>query len=212
MTKFEDKKNIREILKKHSPKGVKKAKRIFSFKYPKLFILTLSIIVAYFLFTQPNIQSFILKLEQFSYIGILIAGILISFGFSAPFSIGFFLIVNPDNILLATLIGGTGAMLGDLLIFKVIKMSFMDEFKMLSKKEKIKDIKSLVEKNIGVKIQHYLTYIFAGILIMVPGLPDEIGVTLLAGLTTIKTKTLAIIAFALHTTTIFIILSLGITI
>ncbi|MBU2458782.1 MAG: hypothetical protein KKB29_00235, partial [Nanoarchaeota archaeon] len=70
MTKFEDKKNIREILKKHSPKGVKKAKRIFSFKYPKLFILTLSIIVAYFLFTQPNIQSFILKLEQFSYIGI----------------------------------------------------------------------------------------------------------------------------------------------
>ncbi|MBU2503689.1 MAG: hypothetical protein KJ879_01390 [Nanoarchaeota archaeon] len=212
MTKFEDKKNIREILKRHSPQGVKKAKRIFSFKYPKLFLLTLSIIVAYFLFTQPTIQSFILKLEQFNYIGILIAGMLISFGFSAPFGIGFFLIANPDSIWLATLIGGTGAMLGDLLIFKVIKMSFMDEFKTLNKKGVIKNIKGLVEKNIGVKIQHYLTYIFAGVLIMVPGLPDEIGVTLLAGLTTIKTRTLAIIAFALHTTAIFLILSLGLAI
>ena len=50
-------------------------------------------------------------------------------------------------------------------------------------------------------------YAFVGILIASP-LPDEIGVIMLAGLTKINFKILAIISFILNTLGILIILSL----
>jgi len=55
-----------------------------------------------------------------------------------------------------------------------------------------------------VLIRHYLLYVFAGIILATP-LPDEVGVSMLAGLTTIKPMKLAIIGFILHSAAIFCI-------
>lgn len=202
--------HVHRTIKKHAPKSVKKAQRLSSFKYPKLLILFLSIVLSYYLFSQPTVQSLVAHLDDLSYLGIFIAGSLITFGFSAPFSVGFLLAAQPSNILLAGLIGGLGAMIADLTIFRIIKDSFMNEFHELNKTHVIKKIEKIVEGHHHVIVSHYLLYLFAGLLIALPVLPDEIGVSMLAGLTTINPKKLAIISFTLHSLSIFIILYLNI--
>lgn len=182
-------------------------KKLFNFKYPKIILLVLAIILAYSLFRNQFIQDFVSHLGALSYVGILIAGILFAFGFTAPFSVGFFINLNPSNIWLAGIVGGFGALIADLIIFKTIKISFEDEFKRLRNSKAIIKIKKLIEKGLAERIKIYLMYAFAGILIASP-LPDEAGVIMLAGLTKINAKSLAIISFILNTLGIIILLIL----
>jgi hypothetical protein len=197
-------KKIHRKLKKHSPEGVRKAKKIFSFKYPKLFLLSVLIIVAYAIFSMPFITEFMESFSKLGHLGVFISGFLTSTGFTTPFGIGLLTKINPDNILIAALIGGLGATVADLFIFKTIKFSFADEFKKLEKTKVIEEIESIVKKNKHVLIRHYLMYIFAGIMFITP-LPDELGVSMLAGLTTIKPANLAVISFFLHSIMILFI-------
>jgi len=180
-------------------------RRLFKFKYPKIFICIITIALAYIMFKNPNVDSFVSHLGALSYLGIFIAGILFAFGFTAPFAVGFFIVLNPSNILLAGVIGGLGALLSDILIFKIIKLSFIDEFNNLKKTKVFVRLSFLIDKTVKGKIKIYLMYIFAGILIASP-LPDEIGVTMLAGLSKIKLNTLAILSVLLNTLGILIIL------
>lgn len=183
-------------------------RRLFRFKYPKLFLLIVLTIFAYFLFSNLDIQSFVVGLEDLSYIGVFIAGIFFSFGFSAPFAVGFFLTANPSNIFIAAIIGGFGSMIADLTIFKIIRFSFIDEFRKLEKTKAISEINSLFSHKPLSKIKIYILYVFAGIIITSP-LPDEVGVSMLAGLTKIKTYILAVISILLNTLGIFILIFLG---
>lgn len=180
-------------------------KRLFNFKYPKIFGLIIAIILAYIIFTNPLVDNFVLGLDKLEYLGVFIAGMLFSFGFTAPFSAGFFIVLNPSNIWLAGVIGGLGAMISDLLIFKFIRFSFRDEFNNLTKEKASKRLKSKINKITGNKIRIYLMYIFAGFLIASP-LPDEAGIIMFAGLTKIKTKFLALIGFLLNTLGILILM------
>lgn len=203
--KIRSHKHIHERIRKKHPEAFKKSKSISRLKYPKLIIFVLCIIFAYVIFKNPKVVELISHLESLNYIGILIAGFFIAFGFISPFGIGFLTAVNPEKIFLAAMMGGFGAAIGDFIIFKTIKFSFLNEFNEIKKSKTAKFIEEVVDKNTPVKIHHYLLYVFAGFFIATP-LPDEIGVSLLAGLTTIKLKILLTIAFVLHTIGIFIIL------
>lgn len=182
-------------------------KKLFKFKYPKIMLLLVMIVFSYFIFRNPSISNYLSHLGNLGYFGVFLGGILFAFGFTAPLSIGLFISLNPSNIWIAGIIGGFGALISDLLIFKFIKISFKDEFKRLSKTKTIKSIGFLIQRSLGVKIKVYLMYVFAGILIASP-LPDEIGVIMLASLTKINFKILTIISFILNTLGILIILSL----
>ncbi len=181
-------------------------KRLFRFKYPKIALLILTIILAYFIFKNTQLASFITHLGTFRYFSIFLAGIFIAFGFTAPFAVGFFISYTPQNIWLAAIIGGLGAMVGDLIIFNFIRVSFKDEFDELKHTRIYKQINFFFSRALG-KIWIYLMYVFAGIIIVSP-LPDEAGVTMLAGLTKIKQSVLAIVAFILHTIAILILLAI----
>jgi len=202
---------IHHKLKKRAPKAVHKVKKLFRFKYPKLFLFVVCIALAYILFNIPEINNWVGGLGKLSYFGIFMAGMLIAFGFSAPFSVGFFIVAEPNNLLLATLIGGLGAAFSDLLIFKTIKFSFQEEFNELEKTKTIQKIEKIIKSNKNIILRHYLLYVFAGILIATP-LPDEVGISMLAGLTTIKPRKLVLISFFLHTIAIFLILYFSIII
>lgn len=195
---------IHKKLRKHSPNGVKKAKKIFSFKYPKLFLLIILILLAYYIFSMPFIPKFMESFNKLGQLGVFISGILTSIGFTTPFGIGLLVKINPNSIWIAALIGGLGATVADLFIFKTIKFSFADEFEKLEKTKVMEEIGDIVKKNKHVLIRHYLMYIFAGIMLITP-LPDELGVSMLAGLTTIKPVRLAAISFVLHSIMIFFI-------
>lgn len=183
----------------------KALKIIAGYDYPKLTTLVICIILAYFLFSNPSTQTYVSHLGNYGYLGVFIAGMLFAFGFTAPFSVGFFISLNPSNIWIAGIIGGLGALVSDLIIFSTIKVSFEDEFKRLRNSKTFVGITRLIERNIKEKIRIYLMYAFAGILIASP-LPDEAGVTMLAGLTKINAKSLALISFILNTLGITIIL------
>ena len=183
-------------------------KRLFRFKYPKITILILAVIAAYYIFRNPEVSYFFSNLGELSYLGIFIAGFFFSFGFTAPLAISLFLLANPENILLAAIVGGTGALLADLSIYKIIKFSFMDEFNELENTHPIKKLNKIISNSISHKIKVYLMYFLAGIIIASP-LPDEVGVTMLAGLSHIKAVTLSLISFVLNTLGILIIIFIG---
>src|SRR3989338_4425817 len=93
---------------------------IFRFKYPKIFLLIILIILAYFTFDNS-------------------------------FTIGF--------------IGGTGALIADLLIFRFVKVSFQDEFNKLKRTKALSKANKLIEKTLGRKLMVYVMYAFSGLLI-----------------------------------------------
>jgi len=176
--------------------------RLFKIRYPKITLLIICIILAYFIFSLQSVQQLFRNFGTTSYLGVFFAGFLFSFGFTTPFAIGAFLIMNPASILLAAIVGGIGAMLADLTIFGIIKISFMDEFRMMAKKKTFKKI-HLIPLN--KKIKHYLIYAFAGIVIASP-LPDELGISMLAGLGHVKVFPIALISFIFNTLGILIFL------
>jgi len=177
-------------------------KRLFKFRYPKITILIILIILAYFIFSIQSVQKYWINPGNLSNLGVFLTGFLFSFGFTTPFAIGAFLFMNPPNILLVAIIGGLGAMSADLAIFKIIKISFMDEFKLL---EKAKPFKKIHSVPLNKKIKHYLMYAFAGLIIASP-LPDELGISMLAGLGHVKAVPVAIISFIFNTIGILIFL------
>ncbi|MEK6842496.1 MAG: hypothetical protein AABX84_01660 [Nanoarchaeota archaeon] len=181
-------------------------KKLFKFRYPKLTLLALSIAAAYFLFSLDVVREFMNSLGVAGYVGVFIAGFLFSFGFTTPFAIGALITMQPQNIFLYSLIGGFGGMLADLVIFGMIRFSFMDEFKKFIKIKSARKISSL-KPTLSKKIKYYLLYVFAGIVIASP-FPDEVGVSMLAGLGHIKPTSLIFISFILHTLGVFVILNL----
>lgn len=196
---------IHNLLKKHHPDAVHKAKGLFRFKYLKLLILILTVATAYFIFSRPFVQDWIDSLGNLGYVGIFIAGLCNTFGFFSPIGMGLLLTIEPKILILAALIGGVGAMIGDLLVFSLLRGSFREELKEMKKNKTLQKIKKIVQKNKKVLVRHYLLYIFAGIFLASP-LPDEVGLSMLAGLTTIKPFKLALISLVSHCIVIFFIL------
>ena len=191
------------VLKK---RAIKIEHKLFRFKYPKLLVFTLAIILAYWIFNKPVVGEFFSGLSNgLGYIGVVIAGFLFSFGFTVPFSVGMFITLAPKNIFLATILGGFCAMLADLLIFNFVRFSFMDEFRRLEKTSIIKKASKLIDYSLGHKLKVYFMYAFAGLIIASP-LPDEAGVSILAGLTKIKQNKLVLISWFLNSLGILIML------
>ena len=176
---------------------------LFKFRYPKLALLVIAIVASYFVFKNPNISGFVSSLGNLGYLGVFIAGLFFTFGFSTPFAIGFFLSLNLGNPFLAAAIGGIGAVVGDLVIFNFVKFSFMEEFTRLEHEKLIRKAEIILGKEFHGKFKHYLLILLAGIIISSP-LPDELGVSLLAGLTHIKQKWLAVVSFIFNTAGILI--------
>ncbi|MEK6958645.1 MAG: hypothetical protein AABW59_01225 [archaeon] len=93
-----------------------------------------------------------------------------------------------------------------MLIFPVVRISFQKEINRVKRHFVLKTLNHAIEWSLGKRLKHYLMWIFAGILIASPWLPDEAGMTVLSGLTKIKPLTLAILCFVLNTLGIFILL------
>ena len=174
-------------------------------KYPKLLLLIITFIVAYIIFYERNIPIFHDVLFSLGYFGTLIAGIFFAYGFTAaPATIFLILLSQNENIILSALIGGFGAMIGDYLIFKLIRHSFHDEIEKLRNEKIIKHI----NKKSPSFVKKYFLPVIAGFIIASP-LPDEMGVALLASSKIISSRIFFVISLLLNTTGIFVILWLS---
>ncbi len=174
-------------------------------KYPKFSLFILSIIAAYFIFDGRKALVFDNALLSLGYFGTFITGMLYSYGFTAaPATAIFLILAKEQNIFIAGLMGGLGALFSDLLIFKFIRYSFLDEI------EKLRDEKIFRTINGGIpELVKSLFFPLLAAFIIASPLPDEIGVTLIAASTRISTRTFSIISFVLNTFGIFAILGIG---
>lgn len=169
-------------------------------KYKKFKSLGIIYILTFFLFGGlSNLipESFI----EWGYLGIFISGILYVFSFTAPIATALILIFSTNkNIILLGLIAGIGSLVGDMIIFHFIRISFADEIEELSNHK----LSIFTLKKIPQRYQKYLAYIIGAIFIATP-LPDEIGVTILASSKEVKLKHFGIISYILNTGGIFLI-------
>jgi len=178
---------------------------VIQIKYPKLLLFILSFIVAYLLFSYRSFVPLHNALILLGYFGTFLTGILYAYGFTAPPATAILLMLAGDqNIIFAGLAAGLGALLGDLIIFLVIRHGFNDEIERFSKEKFFQRI----PKKISSILQRYVLIAFACFIIASP-LPTEIGVTLLVSLKRMSIKKFAVIAYLLHTLGIFVILLIG---
>jgi len=174
-------------------------------KYPKFLLLSITIAIAYLLFSgksYPPIHEFFLSL---GYIGTFVTGVLFVYSFTAaPATAVFLILAKEQNILIAGLIGGIGALAGDMLLFRFIRHSFADEVEKLSKEYIIVKLKHFAPE----LFRKYLVPVIASIIIASP-LPDEIGIAMLAAFKAISTKAFVLLSYVLNTVGIFVILAIG---
>ena len=172
-------------------------------KYPKMLFLVFTFIFASLIFVGRDLShNFLLSL---GYVSTFFAGIFYPYSFTAAPATAILLILSGEqNILLAGLIAGFGALIGDLIIFKFIRYSFADEIKKLSQERALKRLNRKIPK----LCKKYLLPVIAAIIISSP-LPDEIGVSLLAASRSISTRFFSLLSYVLNTAGIFIILLIG---
>ncbi|MBS3089578.1 hypothetical protein J4461_01715 [Candidatus Pacearchaeota archaeon] len=181
---------------------------LHKFKYPKITILIIIIFAAYIIFSNANIGNFFIGLEKNNkLLATFVFGLFFSFGFTTPIAVGFFIVSQPENIILSAVIGGIGALIGDILIFSFFRLSLKDEFLRLSRNSILVKGEAIIKKSLSKYIKIYLLYALIGLVISSP-LPDEIGILMLAGLTRVKLDKLIILSFLLNTIGIFILLNL----
>ncbi|MEK6957938.1 MAG: hypothetical protein AABW99_03100 [archaeon] len=178
------------------------------FKYPKLALLALAFLPSYMIVTAGfflPVREVILGL---GYTGILLGGAFFVYGFTAaPATAALLILSKSQDLVFAALLGGIGSLIGDLIIFKFVRASFMDEITELKEENVVKALSRSIPKG----ARKYVLPIVAGFIIASP-LPDEIGVSLLASSESVTIKNFAIISYVLNTLGIFLILVLGQTI
>lgn len=177
-------------------------------KYKNLTILFFGVILAIILSRIESFHSFLLHLNGFGYIGAFVAGILFVSTFTVATSALVLLtlaeVLSPIEI---ALIAGLGAVVGDLLIFHLIKDDLFGEIKAIYFKI---DHKNHLKKLFHSKYFCWMLPIIGAIIIASP-LPDELGVSLM-GLSKISTPKFIFISYILNSIGLFLIISASVII
>lgn len=176
---------------------------------PKLLIIALAAILAYWSFSLVTVQSFFHSPGGLGYVSVFGGGMLFAFGFGAPFGVAILVsIANDVNIFVAAIVGGLGALLSDYVLFRFIRVTFTDEVDRLKKSKPISFVNGVVREYLPPKVVFYISAGIAGFVIASP-LPDEIGVTILSFMADVRVRTFAIISFLLNTIGILVVLGAG---
>lgn len=177
--------------------------------YPKLFLLCISIALAYVFFQTHLFELISYKLNHHGYVSIFLAGCLFSYGFTTAFAVGMFLAIGDQvNVLYAAPLAAVGALLSDLIIFRFIRSEFQDEFDRLKKTRPLLALKYFLKEHLRPKFQVYLSWVVGGLIIGSP-LPDELGVSLLSGFSKMNQKVFVAIDYLCNLGGIAVMLSLA---
>lgn len=175
--------------------------------YPRLLLLTASFALAYLLYHMGWLD-WMDSLKGYGYLSIFIAGLLFSFGFTTPFAIAIFMEMSPyTHPLIAAPVAGLGALISDFLIFDLVRFSaFRDEIARLRSSYLVRKLHALIHHDsISDRVRHVFLWTLAGVILASP-LPDEIGVSLVSGISRIQPKHFAIVCFCFNTIGVLIVL------
>ncbi len=175
-----------------------------NWKYKNTTLLIFSIVIFVYFLDSDFIQFFIKSIGKLGYIGSFISGMFFVSVFTvAPASAIIFDIAKTLNPYLVALFAGTGAVLGDYIILRILKDRVFKEFIPIFRKMH----KSFFGIIFASPFFAWLIPLIGAIIIASP-LPDEIGISLM-GLSKIKNWQFILITFLLNSIGIFIIISLA---
>lgn len=144
-------------------------------RYPYLTAVFISILIAIILGQNEAFKNWLLNLGSLEYIGALFAGTLFVSSFTVPISIVVIGIMTENIQPMALgLIGGVGAVMGDYIVFKLVRSNIQKELALLFGKEATSHVKILIHSK-------YIAWTLPiiGVFIIASPLPDELGVSLL---------------------------------
>ena len=172
--------------------------------YPRCILLALTFLAATLLYGGREILLLHEAVVGAGYVGVFATGMLYSYGFTAAPATAILLIAADGvNPVAASLIGGVGGLISDLVIFRFLRTSLSSEIKRLARERPIRRLRKAIPKY----MRKPLIPILAGLIIASP-LPDEIGVFLLAS-TGISLRLFSLEDYLLSTVGIFLILAAG---
>lgn len=176
-------------------------------RYPKFRLIILSIFVASILIGALNHFELASYFSKTGYAGIFLAGALYTYSFSGAFAFGMILFINtPEanlNPLFASILGGIGGGLSDLLIFRFIKDNLTDEIQNFMHEKYIYAFRSKLHNRLKSTINPLI-----GFLMIASPLPDEIGLTFLSSLKSLNKYYLFLICIILNSLGIYTILQI----
>lgn len=172
-------------------------------KYKNLTVVLISIILAIVLSRIEALHVFLLHLGSLGYIGAFIAGVL----FVSTFTVatGALILFTLAEYLLPleiAIIAGLGAVLGDVVIFHLVKDNLIGEMtdiynNHLNGKH--------ISKLLHTKYFNWTLLVIGAIIIASP-LPDELGISLM-GISRMKTYRFILVSFLLNAIGIFLVIS-----
>lgn len=173
-------------------------------EYPYLTGILISILIAIILGQNETFKGWLLGLGSLEYIGVLFAGMLFVSSFTAAISIAVIAIMTENiNPVALGLIGGVGAVMGDYLVFKLVRSRLQEELAMLFGKQETSHIKALLHSK-------YIAWTLPiiGVFIIASPLPDELGVSLL-GLSKMSEAKFILISYISNSVGILMIASVA---
>lgn len=169
--------------------------------YKNTALLILSLIIFFTLAETPQVKGIISIIGNFGYIGAFISGIFFVSVFTvAPAAIVLFFLAETLNPLIVALFAGSGAVIGDYLIFRFLRDRVFDEMKPL-----------LLKNGGNLLMKLFKTPYFAwglplvGAFIIASPFPDEVGIGLL-GASRLKNWQFLLLSFCLNSVGIFLVI------
>jgi len=179
---------------------MKNTRAVAGHLFENLLIVAASVIAAIFLAKAGIFETILTQTKELELIGSFIAGLFFTSLFTvAPATVALGEIAQANNIFLVAVLGGAGAVIGDLVLFKFLKSHLTDELVSLFSHPKRKR----AVKVFNLKVFHWLM-IFLGAVVIASPLPDEIGLMLM-GISKLRPSILMPISFVLNSIGILIV-------
>ncbi len=164
-------------------------------------IVALSVLVAIVLVRTGAVAHLLIQTQELEFVGSFIAGMFFTSIFTtAPATVTLAEISQHYSLFLTAVVGGAGAVAGDMLIFSFVKDRFSQHVVELVQTRGIGRRLLKVFRRRSVR---WLTFVIGGLIIASP-LPDELGVSLL-GFTKMKLRGFLIISFVFNSIGILLI-------
>lgn len=164
-------------------------------------VIVLSILIAIVLAKTGAIKDLLTSTREWEIFGSFLAGaFFVSIFTAAPAAVTLAEIAKSNSLWMVALLGGAGALMGDLLIFRFIKDGLAQDIGWLIQKTGRKRLFSIFH----LKLFKWFVPFIGAILIASP-LPDEVGLTLM-GFSKIKMAAFMPISFILNFLGILIML------
>src|SRR3989344_4987292 len=156
-------------------------------------MVILSVLVSFILVKTGVLEDIFASTQELKFIGSFVAGMFfVSIFTAAPAIVVLAEVVKSNPILEVAFMGGVGALVGDLIIFRFVKDRVTRDFMYLVKKSKSERLKSIFR----LKLFRWLMS-FIGALIVASPFPDEIGLAMM-GISKMKTSLFIPLSFLLN--------------